>query len=384
MPQKTYTQDELFLLSQKLGARLDDIIKQFDLDLTKMGKMWVGTCPIHGGDNSSAFNIYHTGIAGNWYCRTHQCEKTFKPTTIGLIRGLLSHQNGWTSLKDKNKITGFAETLDFIEKFLGNEIIKIDKVESEKRRFSQTFKLHERNGHTKFSRSYIRMKLKIPANYYLDRGYTKEILDKYDVGLCDDPTKPFYNRVVIPVYDDDYSCIVGYTARSIFKCCTNCGCYHDNSINCPKQENKWKSAKWLNNKDFHREDYLFNYWFAKKEIERTGIIIFTESPGNVLRLVESGINNVVGIFGTTLTDSQKFIVDCSGAHAIFYVGDNDEAGEKSVKEITEKCRKLYYVDNFKWKESSLNNYGDIGDVPTDLVTKELKPIIDKFIEKNVF
>jgi hypothetical protein len=345
--------------------------------------MWVGCCPIHGdANNDSAFNIYHTGVAGNWHCRTHQCEKTFKPTAIGLVRSLLSRNNGWSSLKDQNKIVSFSETLSFIEKFLGNETIKVDKVESEKRRFSQTFKLHERNGHTKFSRSYIRLKLKIPAKYYIERGYLPQTLDKYDIGLCDDSSKPFYQRIVIPVYDDEYSCIVGYTARSIFERCPNCSCYHDNTNDCPQAEEKWKAAKWLNNKDFHREDYLFNYWFAKDEIKRTGIIILTESPGNVLRLVESGINNVVGIFGTTLTDSQKFVVDCSGAHAILIVGDNDEAGEKSVYEITEKCRKLYFVDNFKWKDSSMNKYGDIGEVPTDLVIKELKPIIDRFCEKN--
>ena len=381
---KKYTQDELYILGQKLGERLDELIKHFDLDLIHRPKMYVGSCPIHESDNENAFNLYHTGTV-NYSCRTHQCERIFKPTAIGLVRALLSHQNGWRSIKDKDRIVSFPATLEFIEKFLGGEKIEINKEESEKRKFSQVFKNingYIRNGHTGFTREYIRSKLKIPPKYYIDRGYKAETLDRYDIGLCEDPQKPFFQRIVVPIYDDDYTQIVGYTARSILDRCSICGFYHSKTKECPKAEEKWKYAKWLNNKDFQRDSYLYNYWFAKEHIKKSGTIVLTESPGNVLKLIESGVENVVGIFGTVLTDCQKFIVDCSSANAIFIVGDNDEAGEKSVLNITEKCRKLYSVGNFKWAHSSLCKYNDVGDIPVDIIKKELVPSINKFIDSN--
>lgn len=371
---KKYTQDELFALNKQLGGRLEDIIYKFQLDLQKKGKMYVGACPIHGeADNRSAFNLFHAGdIKGNWYCRTHQCDKVFKSTPIGLVRGLLSHNNGWLSLKDKDKITSFPATLAFIEKLLGGTAIQLDTKEAEKSRFAATFKLHERNGHTKHSRSYLRSKLKIPAEYYVNRGYSPEILDKYDIGLCDDPEKPFFQRVVIPVYDDDYTCIVGYTARSILDCCGDCGYYHNKSEKCPSKINQWMHTKWLNNKDFHKSDYLYNYWFAKEEIKKTGKVVLVEGPGDVLKLVQAGILNVVGLFGTILTDSQKFILDCSGANSILIVGDNDGPGAAASDEIIKKCQKLYQVRKFDWQntqDSDFSKFGDIGEVPVELLQK---------------
>jgi 5S rRNA maturation endonuclease (ribonuclease M5) len=217
---------------------------------------------------------------------------------------------------------------------------------------------------------YLRSKLKIPSQYYINRGYLPEILDKYDVGLCDDRSKPFYNRVVIPVYDDDYTCIVGYTARTILDRCNICGYYHLESEKCPQKIEQWRYAKWLKNKDFHKSEYLYNYWFAKDEIKKTGKVILLEGPGDVLKLVQAGIPNVVGLFGTALTDQQKFILDCSGATTILIIGDNDLAGEKSADEIVEKCKKLYKVQKFNWQDKDFREFGDIGDVPNELLQEK--------------
>jgi 5S rRNA maturation endonuclease (ribonuclease M5) len=377
LQKKRYTQEEIYSLNKVLEERLEDIINYFHLDVVKKRKIYVGKCPVHeGSDNTSSFNLYHSGdIIGNWYCRTHQCEKTFKSTAIGLVRGLLSHQNGWRSLKDKDKITSFPATLEFTENFLGDKVEQIDSEEFEKNRFTNTFKPHKRNGHAKYSRIYLRSRIKIPAEYYINRGYSKEILDKYDVGLCDDPEKPFFQRIVIPIYNDDYSYIVGYTARSILECCSSCGYYHNKTEKCPQKINQWMHTKWLNNKGFNKQDYLFNYWFAKNEIKRTGKVILVEGPGDVLRLVQAGVLNVLGLFGTILTDSQKFVLDCSGAVNIIVITDNDIPGEFAAEQIIKKCQKLYYVRKFDWQNSEFRQFKDIGEIPVELL-QEKKQILE--------
>jgi hypothetical protein len=44
-------------------------------------------------------------------------------------------------------------------------------------------------------------------------------LEDYDVGYCDNPAKPMYERAVVPIYDNEHKYIVGCTGRSIFEKC---------------------------------------------------------------------------------------------------------------------------------------------------------------------
>ena len=68
--------NKIFELQKISGDNLDKILEYFRLDLRRLNKFYVGCCPIHSGDNESAFNIFHVGpIVGNWRCFTHHCEK---------------------------------------------------------------------------------------------------------------------------------------------------------------------------------------------------------------------------------------------------------------------------------------------------------------------
>ena len=62
------------------------------------------------------------------------------------------------------------------------------------------------------TREEIREGLQRPAEYYLNRGFAEETLDTFDVGFCNVKGKPMYNRVVAPVYDEDYN-YVGCVGR---------------------------------------------------------------------------------------------------------------------------------------------------------------------------
>ena len=76
----SYNQDQLKLICDDLCDNIEllfDYLKVEDYRLNN--RMYMMKCPIHGGDNTSALNIYHLGdtYRGNWTCRTHGCEKTF-------------------------------------------------------------------------------------------------------------------------------------------------------------------------------------------------------------------------------------------------------------------------------------------------------------------
>lgn len=206
-------------------------------------------------------------------------------------------------------------------------------------------------------------------NIFVKRGWSKEVLDKYDVGLCVDPKKPMCNRVVVPVYDDKHSWCVGVTGRSIFDKCQKCGLYHDG--NCPEKKHSFHFSKWRNSDNFARESYLYNYWYAKDIISREGVAAIVEGPGEIWRLEEAGIRCGLGVFGSTLTDRQQVILEKSGAMTVIVLMNNDEAGKLGSQKIQEALHRSYRL---VFPKIPTNDLGDL--LPAD-VASLLNPIIQK-------
>ena len=90
---KYFDQDKLSKINGLLTDNVDDLLETFDIEYTRTHKMVMCACPIHGGDNKSAFNLYTeelpNGIVGNWKCRTHQCEETHGNNLLAFLRGYL-------------------------------------------------------------------------------------------------------------------------------------------------------------------------------------------------------------------------------------------------------------------------------------------------------
>jgi 5S rRNA maturation endonuclease (ribonuclease M5) len=347
----------------------------FGLEYIYSGKLLTMSCPIHGGDNKSALNLYPQGdvYRGNWKCRTHGCEKYFKSSIIGFIRGIISHQKyGWT--KDGDEHCSFQEAVAFCLTFLNKELsdIKISKTERDKRAFTSTIRYinpEKTITSSGITRLQIRKNLAIPAQYYINRGYSSEILDRYDIGLCDKPGKEMYNRVVVPIYDHKYQYMVGCSGRSIFEKCSKCKYFHDHSEICPDDEKSRFYSKWKHSAALQSQNHLYNIWFAKKHILETHTVIIVESPGNVWRLEEAGIRNSVAIFGSSLSDRQKMILDASGAMTIITMMDNDEAGKKAAETIRQKCYKTYNVKHIEFPTQ------DVGELSINYIQENIIPLL---------
>lgn len=346
----TYDQNKIEIIQRLLCERIDELFEKLDISLKRIGKLYSGVCEIHGGDNVSAINLYPDGysVPGYWICQTHHCERFFKKTIIGFVRGILSNrQFGWTKQGDKS--VSFNETIKWCCEFLGQKIedIKIDLLEVEKRNFSSNINVITKkpnNSYGNIMRKDVRKKLEIPADYFVKRGWKKEILDKYDVGLCSDSSKPFFNRVVVPIYDNDYRFISGFTARSIFEKCKSCGLFHSSKNKCPSTiEEKANSCKWKNSAGFSRDSHLYNFWFAKKHVQNTKTIILCEGPGDVWKLEEAGFNNGVGLFGVSLTDQQQIMIEMSGAMKVVILTNKDLAGEEGRDGIKKQLERGFRI-----------------------------------------
>ena len=207
--------------------------------------------------------------------------------------------------------------------------------------------------HKTISRESVVKSLCIPSNYYLKRNFSENILKKYDVGECTTHGKEMYNRAVVPIYDIDHKRMIGCSGRSI-----------DESL----------KPKWRHSTGFKAEENLYNYWYAKDFIKECGVVILVESPGNVWRLEEAGIHNSVALFGASLGDKQKMLLDISGAMTIITIMDNDEAGKKAALQINKKCQRIYNMKNIEI------NYADIAEMSVDQINKEIKPLIERYNE----
>jgi len=352
---RSYSQHQLKALSDYLCEDIDNLLDSLNVtDYRMFDRMIAMKCPIHGGDNNSALNLYYKGDSykGNWKCRTHQCEETFKGSIIGFVRGCLSKQQGWTGPGDP--MISFEEAVDYSIKFSKKnpKDLKINKKEIEKNNFVNIVNniqsdSKNKDNIPKIARSTIIKNLDIPSLYFLNRGFSKEILNKYDVGECEIEGKEMYKRAVVPVYDESYSYMVGCSGRSLYKSCEKCKSYHDPLDDCPNEDYRWQYSKWKHNKGFKTQEHLYNLWFAKDYIQKSKSIVLVESPGNVWRLEESGIHNSVALFGSSLHDKQKLLIDLSGAMSIYLLMDNDEAGKKASQNIFEKCYKTYNIFNIE-------------------------------------
>jgi len=373
----SYNQHKLKLLSDKLCDNIESLLDYFGIEYKRLSKMITMSCPIHGGDNTSALNLYPEGdtYRGNWKCRTHHCEEIFKSSIIGFIRGVLSHNNhNW--LKNGDTVSSFDDALIFAQDFIKQNLsdLKIDKKIIEKTSFVNTvnyINTKHNNNQSRVTKQHIRKSLAIPSSYFLSRGFSEQILNKYDVGDCLTLNKEMSNRAVVPVYDSEYRYMVGCTGRSIHEKCQICSYFHEPGHPCPKDDYAWLMSKWKHNKDFKTQEYLYNYWFAKDFIKKTTCAIIVESPGNVWRLEETGIHNSVAIFGCSLSDKQKMLLDISGALSLVLIMDNDDAGSKAADAIEKKCKKTYNIHHVKISKE------DIASMNTEEIKKEILPQIER-------
>lgn len=356
---RSYDQYQLKALSDLVCDDIENLLSILEIeDHRILDKMITMSCPIHGGDNGSAFNLYHQGdtYRGNWKCRTHQCENVFRSSIIGFIRGCLSH-NKFNWSKNGDRTVSFDDAVNFAIDFTKHNIkdIKISKKDKEKNNFINTVKYvvsspQKEANETGVTRNSVIKSLDIPSKYFISRNFLPETLQKYDVGDCSNPDKEMHNRAVVPVYDNDHKYMVGCSGRT-----TN--------------DSK---PKWKHNDGFKAEEHLYNFWYAKEHIQKTRTVVLVESPGNVWRLDEAGIYNSVAIFGSSLKDKQKMLLDISGAMTLVTIMDNDEAGKKAAEQIIKKCEKTYICKNINI------THADIAEMTVEQINIEIKPLLESY------
>jgi hypothetical protein len=138
-------QQRLRVLNVLLADRFDDLFADLGVSFRKTPKVYLGSCPVHGGNNATAFHHSGDETPGHWRCYTRHCEQAFHRSIIGFVRGVLSHNRfGWVEATKGGAATqtvGFWATVEYCCRFLGVNFpdLRIEEVSDEKRHF---FEVH--------------------------------------------------------------------------------------------------------------------------------------------------------------------------------------------------------------------------------------------------
>jgi DNA primase len=337
---ESLTKNQILAISNEIYKKLPTLLAYFDIDYVQYPNRYAFPCPVHGGDNSEACCIFTDGTTriGNWQCWTQHCESEFHNNLFGFVRGCLSQK--------RDKSVSMNETAKFCSNFLDKSIdnINYSDVDKTQLKIIDIFNREIERDESKITREDIRSKLQIPSNYYINRGYLPETLDLFDVGLCAEKNKQMFNRVVVPVYDEDYN-YVGCVGRST--------------------EGSTK-YKWLHSRGF-KKNILYGMSIAKEHILKTSTVILVEGQGDVWRMHEAGFKNCVGIFGSSLNEDQLLLLERCGALSLVILTDSDEAGNKAYNQIIKLCGR-----RFNYYRPSISKK-DVGDMTTEQINEELSP-----------
>lgn len=347
------------MILEDIVYNFDKINKHFGLELWESNKSFRGKCPIHDGDNKSSVSIYKDGHTspGNWKCFTGNCHEKYGGSVIGFIAGLLSKRN--------NREYTRQEAIAWCEQFFGSKY-KQPEINEDSKLTTFFNRINKPTPQYAFRISVqdFKSKLKEPT-YFINRDYKEETLEHFKVGYCDNKNKPFYDRVVVPQFDEE-GYVIACLGRSVHESCQICKHYHNPKGICRT------FPKWRNSDSFPSYNALYNFYSAKKSIDDTGIVIVTESSANTWRLFEAGFTMSIGSFGSKFSDAQKMLLDTSLAQTIIVVPDAGEPGKILINQIEEHCKFTHNIITI-----SPSYEDDIGKCNVETVKKIIGPYVER-------
>jgi 5S rRNA maturation endonuclease (ribonuclease M5) len=322
-------------------------------------------CPIHDSSKDESLSLFTDGekYSGNYVCWTNHCEKDNGNGALNLIKVILEE-------KQKKKIR-LKDVVDWVLETTKSLLPESSINAKEKKSFVKyvdSLNKSKPSIQAKITREYVRSTLIIPCEYYIKRGYSPETLDNFDVGLCVKPKTQMFMRAVVPVYHDNY--MVGCVGRSLNDKCPICGKYHHKNKMCPtnKIEERW-AEKWVNSESFTCSKYFYTGAKTLQAVKDSKSVILVEGQGDVWRLSEAGFDNVFGLFGCSLSEDQKLILEQMGIYNIYLALDSDEAGISGRNKINSALKRYYNIQNIELPNK------DFGDMTIEEVKTTLKGIV---------
>ncbi len=314
-------------------ARVEEVIGDF-ITLKKRGANLLGLCPFHG-EKSPSFTV--SPAKGIYKC--FGCGKS--GTAVNFI---MDHES-----------LSYPEALKFLANKYGIEVIEKEITNEEKAQQNEKESLYIV---MQYSQKYFTDLLlnddlgrSIGYGYFKERGFTQDIISKFQLGYSSEERRKFSETAVKNGYKPEYLVKTGMsilsnthvegtpiTEKDIFDRYTGRVMFPIHNISGKVigfggriLTSDKKLAKYINSPQtdiYDKSKTLYGLFQAKKQIIQDDICYLVEGYTDVISMHQSGIENVVASSGTSLTIEQiKLIHRFTKNITILY--DGDVAGIKA-------------------------------------------------------
>ena len=316
---------------------IDVLLEDFGLEYQQVADNIFMSCPIHGGsDNPQAVSISLTKQA--WRCWTRGCQEEFGTDIFSFVRGVLYA---------RDEPHQFSDALRHVCKLYNVNNAQTESKKQEKPKedfFLDLVKTIRRPQQvvTINTPKVFGIQTMDSSPYFEGRGFTKDTLKHFGVRDCSDRKCAMRHRSIIPINHNSVQ--IGYIARAT---------------------KDWLQPKYLFSEGLKKTEYLYNYDEAIKVAKDKHCLFLVEGQGDVWRLYEAGVTNVVGLFGKDISNTQKALLLKSGVTSLVVLTDNDQAGRESKIKINRDLGRLF---NLFFPAT----YGkDLGDTSIGKIKKEI-------------
>ena len=309
------------------AARVEDVIGDF-ITLKKRGANLLGLCPFHG-EKSPSFTV--SPAKGIYKC--FGCGKSGTAVSFIMDHDSLSYPEALKYLANKYGIEVIEKEITSEEKAQQSEKESLYIVMQYAQKYYTDLLLNDDMGRS------------IGLGYFKERGFSQEIIDKFQLGYSSDERRKFSETAVKNGYKPEYLVKTGmsilsnnhkegspitvsdifdrYTGRVMFPIHNISGKvigFGGRILTSDK-----KLAKYINSPQtdiYDKSKTLYGLFQAKKAIIQDDNCFLVEGYTDVTSMHQAGIENVVASSGTSLTTEQiKLIHRFTKNITILYDGD---------------------------------------------------------------
>jgi len=333
---------------EEIKRKLDivEVINKF-VPLKKRGRHFVACCPFHQ-EKTPSFVV----------SPELQIYKCFGCGKAG---------DAFNFVEEYNRID-FKEALEDLAKIAGVKLIRSPKLSHEE---SVKKKLYEINMETAKFYKYILVKHELgkeALEYVKNRNIREETIDKFFIGFAPQDSRLVINYLLKKGYKVEDLLKTGSFGKSQYKQGQNYDRFADRLIFpqidfrdrvvgfsgriLPSSKNP-NLAKYINSPEtsiYHKSQMFFGLNLAKESIKKENTAIIVEGELDMISPYQAGIENVVAIKGTALTEEQLQLIR-RYAETLILGLDSDIAGNKAMLRSIELADKM----DFEIKVLDLEN-----------------------------
>lgn len=343
--------------------------------LTQQGSDFTACCPFHN-EKTPSFHVspekkfyycFGCGNGGNVFKFVMEMEKITFPAAIEFLAkkaGIqLSYEDSGSERQREDPNQKLKEELvELYNRTAG--LFHYALMQTEAGKFALDYILQRgltRETLEKFKIGYSPADRKWLRNFLTKKNFSQEFLDKSGLFSKKYPEIAFFSdRLMFPIFDRKGDCVAmgGRFLRG-------------NPENSPKYINSGELIQ------YKKGSTLYAFNFAKQTIREKRAVIFCEGYMDCIAYHQCGITNAVAPLGTALTDEQIVMVK-PFVDTVLLSFDSDGAGQKATKRAILMCRR----HNITVKVIQLSGGKDPAEIMINFGAEVLTNEVDRAILDN--